>query len=113
MMPIVLQKQYGCVSEKDLPAPVIDHKAARERVLPAYTETQEQHRGSESVSTNWPKDPGSVCPDTAGVEAAGEGLSGTGPWTPLMLMTASVKHTVVQGSVMGSPLWPIQQIQSV
>ncbi len=35
-MPLDLQKQIGCLIGKDYPAPIVDHRAARERMLLVY-----------------------------------------------------------------------------
>jgi deoxyribodipyrimidine photo-lyase len=35
-MPAEAQRRAGCVLERDYPAPVVDHRAARERALAAY-----------------------------------------------------------------------------
>ncbi|MEJ5200008.1 MAG: FAD-binding domain-containing protein, partial [Anaerolineae bacterium] len=34
--PAEVQRQAGCVIGRDYPAPIVDHAAARERVLRAY-----------------------------------------------------------------------------
>jgi deoxyribodipyrimidine photo-lyase len=35
-MPLDLQKQLGCLIGRDYPAPIVDHRLARERILMAY-----------------------------------------------------------------------------
>ena len=40
-MPVSQQRQAGCTIGSDYPAPIVDHKAARERVLVAYAEAKQ------------------------------------------------------------------------
>jgi deoxyribodipyrimidine photo-lyase len=35
-MPPEVQREAGCVLERDYPRPIVDHKTARERALAAY-----------------------------------------------------------------------------
>jgi len=51
-MPVELQKQCGCIIGKDYPAPIINHKTARERVLAVYAEAKELYREREIQSTD-------------------------------------------------------------
>ncbi len=39
-MPVELQRSAGCIIGKDYPAPIVDHAAARQRVLAAYRQEE-------------------------------------------------------------------------
>jgi deoxyribodipyrimidine photo-lyase len=40
-MPLALQKEIGCIIGQQYPAPIIDHKQARQRTLEAYGEAKQ------------------------------------------------------------------------
>jgi deoxyribodipyrimidine photo-lyase len=47
-MPEAAQRDAGCVIGEDYPAPIVDHKPARERTLAAYKEARARYTEIES-----------------------------------------------------------------